>query len=329
MPEIKRMRVLVTGGSGFIGRATCRILIRDGADVLNFDTRSWPGPDAGPKTIVGDIEDTEALQRAFQTHDPAVVIHLAAFASVTAKARQDFSSIWNGTQTVANAFEKVTAPVRLINVSTQLVIKPGPQPSDLRAYDPYTAYGEAKAEAERYLDHFPRSYDVIHIRPTNIWGPHHPSYPKTVMRYLEKGWYLHPNTPQPVIRTYGYVDNCAAQIVSAAFSNLVHDGSILYSGDQAMDSKVYLDAMSQGLRGADVRLVPIAPLRAAAHFGSIVRSCGIPFPFDTGRFMRMSTNYEVPLSMTREVMAYASIPFSDAMTETVRWYRATLASAET
>ena len=261
----------------------CRILADSGAEVLNFDLKPCPGPDSGPRTVVGDIEDVDALSAACRSSGPSVFIHLAAFASTTATSREKFSSIWYGTQVAAKAFADASRTGRFVNISTQLVIRPGPQPTDLRAYNPYTPYGEAKAEAEQFLDTFVRDYAVIHVRPTNIWGPHHPSYAESIMRYLAKGWYLHPVGRKPIIRTYGYVENSAAQIISVAFDETVSDGDILYSGDAAIDSTEFLDAMSFALRGAPVRRFPLNLLRGAGEAGTLLRRFGVRFPLDRER----------------------------------------------
>ena len=315
-------RVLVTGGSGFIGRSVCRYLTEAGAEVLNYDLKPWPGSEGGPPTVIGDIEDCSSLAAAFRRHEPSTVIHLGAFASVTASSRDDFSSIWNGTRVSAEAFAASNQPRRFVNISTQVVIRQGPQPTDLRAYNPYTPYGEAKAEAEELLHSMERPFSVVHVRPTNIWGPHHPSYADSVMRYLARGWYLHPATTTPVVRTYGYVDNCAKQIISAAFSRGLPDNAILYSGDEAIDSGQFLDTMSLELRGKPVRRFPLGMLRFVGNAGTLLQRSGLPFPLDRERVMRMSTDYVVPLEGVHAVMAFPATPFDVGMRRTTQWYRA-------
>ena len=82
------MKILVTGGAGFIGSALCRALAADGADqVLNIDALTYA---ASPASLAGlegsntyrflhaDIRDMNAVQAAFEGFAPDAVMHLAA-----------------------------------------------------------------------------------------------------------------------------------------------------------------------------------------------------------------------------------------------------------
>src|SRR5689334_3752007 len=74
-------RVLVTGGSGFIGSHVVDSLLDAGHRVVNYDLRPSPYHANGDiETAIGDLEDTEALAAALRGCDAA--IHLAAYADV-------------------------------------------------------------------------------------------------------------------------------------------------------------------------------------------------------------------------------------------------------
>jgi dTDP-glucose 4,6-dehydratase len=82
------MRILITGGAGFIGSAVCRHLVGERADtVLNFDKLTYAANLAslapiahapGYSFLQGDVCDAEALGAAFDAFEPEAVIHVAA-----------------------------------------------------------------------------------------------------------------------------------------------------------------------------------------------------------------------------------------------------------
>src|ERR1700680_4676603 len=86
--EIGQMKVLLTGGCGFIGSAVIRHLIRHtGHVVVNVDKMTYAASEEAleearhhqrPLLIRADIADAAAMRQVFETHDPDVVMHLAA-----------------------------------------------------------------------------------------------------------------------------------------------------------------------------------------------------------------------------------------------------------
>ncbi|MGB5687111.1 MAG: NAD-dependent epimerase/dehydratase family protein, partial [Candidatus Electrothrix sp.] len=76
--------VLVTGGAGYIGSHTCKLLAQRGYLPITYDNLIYGHTQAvqwGP-FIQGDIRDTEALAKVFAEYQPEAVIHFAAFAYV-------------------------------------------------------------------------------------------------------------------------------------------------------------------------------------------------------------------------------------------------------
>src|ERR1035437_1889056 len=74
MGAVNRSQVLVTGGSGFIGRRLVRALLETGADVTVADLRAFPDDDV--RTVVGDLCDPSVVVRAVRP-GTEVIIHLA------------------------------------------------------------------------------------------------------------------------------------------------------------------------------------------------------------------------------------------------------------
>lgn len=78
------MRVLVTGGSGFLGAAVVRALIERGDTAIAFDTKPAAGTRSDERLvrIAGDVTDPAGLMHSVLDHEPEAVIHCAAIVGV-------------------------------------------------------------------------------------------------------------------------------------------------------------------------------------------------------------------------------------------------------
>src|ERR1035441_8500160 len=130
---VKRSRVLVTGGAGFIGRRVVRALLAQGHEVTVADLRVFPDP--AVRSVVGDLCDPDGPARAVSPGTD-VIIHLAAVTSVLAS---------------------VADPV-----STERAV--------LR---PLTPYGATKAAAEMLIGSYANCYGITgaSLRFSNVYGP--------------------------------------------------------------------------------------------------------------------------------------------------------------
>ncbi|MDP9491844.1 MAG: SDR family NAD(P)-dependent oxidoreductase [Actinomycetota bacterium] len=173
------MKVVVTGGAGFIGSHVADAFLERGNEVLVVDDLSSGvkhTPDQA-KFVELDIADTGGLQKAFADFKPDFVAHLAAQASVTvsvADPQRDFASNVLGTFNVVRSASELGA--RVVSTSTGGVIygndAPIPTPETYLPA-PVSPYGASKLAAESYVSTWSRSHDMAHVtlRPANIYGP--------------------------------------------------------------------------------------------------------------------------------------------------------------
>jgi UDP-glucose 4-epimerase len=167
-------RVLVTGGSGFIGRHAVAGLARAGATVRVVDLK--PHPDPAVDVVVGDIGDPEVLEAAFAGGIDSVV-HLAAVTSVLRSVENPggtFDTNVAGTHAVLEA-ARAAGVSSLAFASTNAVTGPMDAPAivETATLRPLTPYGATKAAGEMLMSAYTASYGVrcVYLRLTNVYGP--------------------------------------------------------------------------------------------------------------------------------------------------------------
>jgi UDP-glucose 4-epimerase len=166
-------RVLVTGGSGFIGRHVVSELTADGAAVRVVDLEPHPDPDVD--VVRGDIADPAVLKNAFEGGFDSVV-HLAAVTSVLRSIEQPELTYRTNVAGTHNLLEAARAAgmTSLAFTSTNAVTGPMDEPAitERATLKPLTPYGATKAAGEMLMSAYTASYDVrcTCLRLTNVYG---------------------------------------------------------------------------------------------------------------------------------------------------------------
>lgn len=313
-------KVIVTGGSGFIGRHLISHLISLGYRVVNVDTK--PPDEVGQKAMWHEVSilDSARLNALFYEVRPQYVVHLAALAVMEGQNLDDFRANTEGTANVLAAVRSISSVDRLVVTSTQHVRKPGsPMPNHDQDYDPYMLYGQSKVITEKLTrgDHFLKHWTII--RPTTVWGSHHPFQVNGLFRLIHRKLYFHPAN-DPVERAYGYVGNVAWQIerILSLDANATH-GRTLYVGDENMRQRDWVNAFARQLTGREVRTLPLWAIRLLARIGDGLRGCGIEFPIYGSRLFNLITSNPVPMQPTFEILGRGPVEFDQGVQVTSRW----------
>ncbi len=172
-------QVLVTGGSGFIGRRVVSALLADGAEVTVADKRPFPKSDETCGTVrmvLGDLCDPSIVSQAVRPGID-VIIHLAALTRVLTSIEEPAATHRVNVDVTAALLEcarsravetflfastnAVTGDVGRATISEQIPLRP------------LTPYGATKAAAEMLIGAYSASYDMIgcSLRFSNVYGP--------------------------------------------------------------------------------------------------------------------------------------------------------------
>jgi UDP-glucose 4-epimerase len=170
---LRGRRVLVTGGSGFIGRHAVAALTAAGATVRVVDLVEHADPRVD--LVQGDIADAAVLERAFDGGFDAVV-HLAAVTSVLRSIERPqltYETNVLGTHNVLEAARQAGVSA-LALASTNAVTGPmeDPKITERSRMRPMTPYGATKAAGEMLMSAYTAVYGVrcVALRLTNVYG---------------------------------------------------------------------------------------------------------------------------------------------------------------
>jgi nucleoside-diphosphate-sugar epimerase len=205
------MKILVTGGGGFLGSAICRQLVARGDEVTAFQRSANPDLDKlGVNIIQGNLTDADLLNRI--TRDMDAVIHTAAKAGIWGDYDDYYQPNVVGTENVIAACRE-NAVHKLVFTSSPSVVHGG---GDIEGGDetlPYpdefsSPYPETKALAEKLVMAADSpGLRTVSLRPHFIWGPGDNHLLPTLMDRAKRGKIQLPG-PEKLIDTI-FIDNAA------------------------------------------------------------------------------------------------------------------------
>ena len=266
------MKVLVTGGTGYLGRAVVRALASRGHDLVVF-ARSASRSGLPGAAVDGDIRDRAALERAAAGCD--AISHSAALVSIWRRRREDFDDVNVGGLRNVVAVAKTLGTPRVLYTSSFVALPPRGRTEPLVAND----YQRTKVAADRLADEAVRDgCPLIRVYPGVLYGPGTFTEGNLVGRLIAD--HLNHKLPGligPENRwSYAYVDDVAAGHCAALEHGRV-GGRYALGGENAPQRRVFELVQQLTGRRPPARIpFPIADLLGAAEELRVTLFGGMP-----------------------------------------------------
>lgn len=310
-------KIIVTGGTGFIGTNLVSSLLADGAEVLNLD-RSKPQRKEHEKVWREvDILDFETLQSTIKEFNPEIILHLAAVTDLNGTTPEYYRANTEGTQNIIKIAEELPSIRKVIYTSSMYVCKPGYVPKDFDDYEPHTAYGESKVQGELLVKALTNSrHQWTIIRPTSIWGPWFGIPYIDFFNIVYQGKYF--DFGNTCSKTYGYVDNSVDQIKKLIGADT--HAKTFYIGDEpAIQISEWANEISLAMGKGKISKIPFFVIKLAALAGDVLGLAGVKFPMTSFRLSNMTTNNILPLTNLYEITGPSPISRQEGVRRTLRW----------
>jgi nucleoside-diphosphate-sugar epimerase len=319
-----RHRVLVTGGSGFIGANLVDFLLNRNIPVLNLSPRPPLCDRHRDVYVEADVSDRDALSGALSRFAPTAVVHLAARTEARSNNRpEDYAINYRGAEALLDVLASPGSVRTVVFASTMVLAWPGGQSP--------TPYAQSKARMEQAVeDAMPKlRCAVCIVRPVSIWGPHFRSPFREFFDAVARARYWHPGAAN-IEKRFGYVGNTVYQLHRLLETDPapVH-GRRMFLGDYetlTIERWAGLIARSYHVRAPGT--LPRTFAKWAAKAGDLIEAAGIArAPLTSRRLDNMQTGTAVfPIDEIRSIAGTLPYTVEDGVEETVRWLRSTQSS---
>lgn len=312
-------KILVTGGSGFIGTNLISKFLREAYEVLSIDIHEPKLQEHTQYFKKIDLCDLKTLEEVIVPFNPNFVIHLAARTDLNGITLEDYDANIQGVKNLLEVLDKLDNLERVIFASSMYVCQPGYTPTDFYDYKPHTIYGESKVLTEKIIKEKNPSYIWTIIRPTSIWGPYFGEPYNLFFKIVLSHKYFHMGD-KACKKTYGYIDNFIYQLLSiiSADSNEINKKTFYLGDYEPYDITSWANEIAE-YKQIKIPNIPYSLFKMAGFFGDFVKLVGVKFPMTSFRLRNMTTDNIFDLSEIKKIAPELPVSRKDGTKTTIDW----------
>jgi nucleoside-diphosphate-sugar epimerase len=314
------MKILITGGSGFIGTNLLEFYLKKKYTVLNIDCSEPVNKIQSPYWQNLDIRDYDSLKKSVLDFNPDYIVHLAARTDLNGKNLSEYSTNTTGVENILKIVNQYLPNLRkIIITSSMLVCCPGFYPKTSTDYHPATIYGESKVKTEKIIWNNPPVCDWCIIRPTSIWGPWFGIPYRNFFDMVIAKRYFHIGHKSST-KTYGYIGNAIYQIDKILFTETSDiNNKVFYIGDSpATNIEKWSNEIANELN-CKIKRIPYFLIKIVALFGDFLKFFTIHFPMNSFRLKNMTTNNIIDLTNTYNIAPNPPFSRIEGIKRTLEW----------
>lgn len=309
------MKLLVTGGAGFIGSAFVRLVAGQKFDIAVVDKLSYAGDLERIKSVSSqirfheiDLLDSASLEEVFKAESPEAVVHFAAETHVDRSILHPKQFIESNVMGMFNLLESSVkhSVKRFVQISTDEVYGELPADKKLKFKEgdpplPNSPYSATKVSADMLARAYQKTYSlpVVTVRPSNNYGPW--QYPEKLIPLLIAKAILDEKMPVygkgENVRTWLFVEDCAQAILKVLEAGRVGREYNVGSDEEKRNIEVIRSILKLLGKGDD--LIEFVPDRPAHDF-----------------------RYAVETNRIKTELGWSpKTSFESGLEKTVNWYR--------
>jgi nucleoside-diphosphate-sugar epimerase len=318
-------KILVTGGSGFIGTNVLATFENAGHQLLNIDIAPPRCSSQAHLWRPLDICAGAELTAAVQDFAPDYVLHLAARTDMDGQTLADYEANIGGVRNMVAAVKATPGVRRTLFMSSRLVCRIGYMPTSDTDYNAMTVYGQSKVEGEKIVraeaaDNFP----WLILRPTSIWGPWFDEPYRNFFDALRRGIYVHP-TKRSILKSYGYVGNSVHQIkmmLMKADNSDVLNKTFYMCDYPPLEVTDWAGMICRELGVRSAMSFPYGIMKLMALCGDILKACGwLSVPLTSFRLNNILTEMVHETGDLEALCGALPYKLEDGVRETCAWLK--------
>ena len=317
----KRVRIFITGGSGFIGTNLCEYLIEEDYYFLSIDINPPKIPQHQKYWRNVDIRDKESLFSILKEFSPTHVLNLAADLGMDHVNFDNLQTNIKGVENMIEGIHNLNSIKRVVFTSSLLVCKNGHIPISNTEYNPPNYYGESKVFGEKLVRSSMLKCEWAIVRPTSIWGPWFDYSYKTFFKMIDKNRYVHIGKNE-FQKPGSFVGNTVYMLMKILLDNnpIINKETFYLADYPWYSTKKWANTIQKILKTNRIRTAPLWLLRIIAKFGDILKLLfKIDPPLTSFRLSNMLTGGQYPIDNTKEICMDLPFDLNESVYRTAEW----------